>query len=117
MTSGIVCAPAAIFSGEETEQWDQVRFDLGVGQAILRGYFHQARSFLTDDDLAYLYDCIRLLAFELGLRFFTDYLAGNIYFKAQHREHNLLRALVQFKLTESLESQAPALQRLIRDLS
>jgi Ser/Thr protein kinase RdoA (MazF antagonist) len=102
--------------GEETEQWDRVRFDPGVGRAILRGYLQQARDFLTDNDLAYLYDAMRLLAFELGLRFFTDYLAGNIYFKARHREHNLKRALVQFKLTESIEFQAPALQGLIREL-
>lgn len=103
--------------GEETEEWDKVSFDPGVGRAMLRGYLQQARHVLSDADVAYLYDAIRLLAFELGLRFFTDYLAGNIYFKAQHREHNLRRALVQFKLTESIESQAPALQGLICDLS
>ena len=63
-----------------------------------------------------LYDAIRLIAFELGLRFFTDYLAGNVYFKARHPEHNLARALVQFKLTESIESQETAIRALIRDL-
>lgn len=103
--------------GEETGQWERVRFDPGVGRAMLRGYLPQARHVLSDADVAYLYDAIRLLAFELGLRFFSDYVAGNIYFKASHREHNLRRALVQFKLTESIESQAPALQGLIRDLS
>ncbi len=103
--------------GEETEQWEKVRFDPQVGRAMLRGYLPQARAFLTENDLAFLYDAIRLLAFELGLRFFTDYLAGNIYFKARHREHNLRRALVQFHLTASIESQAPALQGLIRELS
>ena len=70
----------------------------------------------TETDYAYLYDAIRLLAFELGLRFFTDYLAGNVYFKARHPEHNLARALVQFKLTESIESQATAIAAIIRDL-
>ena len=74
------------------------------------------RDFLTGTDYAYLYDAIRLLAFELGLRFFTDYLAGNVYFKARHPEHNLVRALVQFKLTESIESQETAIAAIIRDL-
>ena len=64
----------------------------------------------------YLFDAIRLIAFELGLRFFTDYLAGNVYFKARHREHNLARALVQFRLTESIESQEKAIRAIIRDL-
>ena len=56
------------------------------------------------------------IAFELGLRFFTDYLAGNVYFKARHPEHNLARALVQFKLTESIEAQETAIGAIIRDL-
>jgi len=102
--------------GEETEHCEAVRFEPELGRAILKGYLSQARDFLTGGDYDYLYDAIRLLAFELGLRFFTDYLAGNVYFKARRREHNLARALVQFKLTESIESQAGALGAIIRDL-
>jgi Ser/Thr protein kinase RdoA (MazF antagonist) len=102
--------------GEETEAWEAVRFEPELGRAILQGYLSQAQDFLTETDYAYLYDAIRLLAFELGLRFFTDYLAGNVYFKAKHPEHNLVRALVQFKLTESIESQAGAIGAIIRDL-
>jgi Ser/Thr protein kinase RdoA (MazF antagonist) len=101
--------------GEETERWEAVGFDPDLGRAVLQGYLDLAADFLTGHDYTYLYDAIRLLAFELGLRFFTDYLAGNVYFKARHREHNLARALVQFKLTESLESQADALGAIIRD--
>ena len=102
--------------GEETEAWEAVRFEPELGRAILQGYLSQAQDFLAETDYAYLYDAIRLLAFELGLRFFTDYLAGNVYFKAKHPEHNLVRALVQFKLTESIESQAGAIGAIIRDL-
>ncbi len=102
--------------GEETEHWETVRFDPELCRAILPGYLSLARDFLTENDYAYLYDAIRLIAFELGLRFFTDYLAGNVYFKTRHREHNLVRALVQFKLTESIESQATAIRAIIRDL-
>jgi hypothetical protein len=102
--------------GEETEQWEQVRFDPELCQAILQGYLSLAREFLTENDYEYLYDAIRLISFELGLRFFTDYLEGNVYFKADHQEHNLARALVQFKLTESIESQATAIRFIIRDM-
>jgi len=102
--------------GEETEEWQRVGFEPDLGRAILAGYLAEAGDFLTPNDYAYLYDAIRLLAFELGLRFFTDYLAGNVYFKARHRDHNLARALVQFKLTESVESQAAALRLIIRDI-
>ena len=103
--------------GEETGDWQAVRFDPEICRALLRGYLSLARGFLTADDYDYLYDAIRLLPFELGLRFFTDYLEGNVYFKARYREHNLARALVQFRLTESIESQEGAIRGLIKELS
>jgi Ser/Thr protein kinase RdoA (MazF antagonist) len=102
--------------GEETDQWEQVRFETDLGEAILRGYLCASGGFLTDNDYDYLYEAIRLIAFELGLRFFTDYLAGNVYFKVKHPTHNLERALVQFKLTESIELQASTLRTLLQNL-
>jgi hypothetical protein len=103
--------------GEETEAWERVRFDPDLCRAILTGYLSEARGFLTGCDYDYLYDAIPLLAFELGLRFFTDHLAGNVYFKAEYPEHNLARALVQFKLTESITAQEAALRGIIQELS
>ena len=102
--------------GEETDQWEQVRFEPDLCQAILQGYCSVASQFLTDQDYAYLYDAIRLIAFELGLRFLTDYLAGNVYFKVNHPTHNLQRAIGQFKLTESIEAQETTLRQIIQDL-
>jgi hypothetical protein len=102
--------------GEETGQWEKVCFNLDYCRAILQGYCSIAQEFLTENDYDYLYDSIRLLAFELGLRFFTDYLEGNVYFKARRPNHNLARALVQFKLTESIESRETAIRTIIRDM-
>jgi Ser/Thr protein kinase RdoA (MazF antagonist) len=102
--------------GEETEDWEAVQFEPEIGRAILTGYLNQARHFLTEADYEYLFDSIRLLTFELGVRFFTDYLAGNVYFKVKHAEHNLLRALVQFKLTESIEAHEPDLRNIIQSM-
>ena len=102
-------------AGEETEQWETVHFETDLCQGILQGYLSVAKDFLTENDYAYLFDAIRLITFELGLRFFTDYLAGNVYFKVKHPEHNLVRALVQFKLTESIETQETAIRSSIQD--
>lgn len=102
--------------GEETLEWERVQFDPQMCRAILAGYLTQASGFLTEDDYAYIFDAIRLLAFELGLRFFTDYLAGNVYFKVKHPQHNLDRALVQFKLTESIEAQENEIREIIEEL-
>ncbi|MGO9396169.1 MAG: phosphotransferase enzyme family protein [Desulfobaccales bacterium] len=102
--------------GEEIESWETVRFDPDICRAILRGYLSRAGGFLTGTDYEYLYDAIRLIAFELGLRFFTDYLEGNIYFKVRDPEQNLIRALAQFMLTESVEAQERTIRAIIRDL-
>jgi len=98
--------------GEETETLDAIRFEPDLCQAILKGYLGEARHFLTAKDYDYIYDAVRLIAFELGLRFFTDYLEGNVYFRTKDTEHNLRRALVQFRLTESIEAQADAIRAI-----
>lgn len=99
--------------GEETEDIDAVYFEMDLCRAILEGYLPLVRDFYTADDYAYLYAGTRLLALEQGLRFFTDYLEGNVYYKVKHERHNLVRALVQFKLTASIEAQEPAIRAVI----
>jgi Ser/Thr protein kinase RdoA (MazF antagonist) len=103
--------------GEETEQWESVKFETDLCKAILQSYLSKAKGFLNNNDYDYMYDAIRLIAFELGLRFFTDFLEGNVYFKTRHAEHNLVRALVQFRLTESIESQEKIIRSIIKDIS
>ena len=107
------CNPA----GEECESLDAVQFDLNLASAVLRGYLSVARSFLAPAELALIPDAVRLISFELGLRFFTDYLQGNTYFQVQRPEQNLQRALVQFQLTASIESQMDALRELVEQIA
>jgi hypothetical protein len=102
--------------GEETAALDAVSFDLTLCEALLEGYGEVAHRFLGPADHRYLYDAIRLLSFELGLRFFTDHLAGNVYFHTQRPGHNLDRALVQFRLTESIEAQEQDIRGLLERL-
>ncbi|MBI5014930.1 MAG: aminoglycoside phosphotransferase family protein [Deltaproteobacteria bacterium] len=102
--------------GEETEHWPEVRFDPDLCRAVLAGYLGAARSFLTEADREHVYEAVHLIAFELGLRFLTDYLEGNVYFRVRSEEHNLVRALVQFRLAESIEGQESVLRALVRHL-
>ncbi|MFB3818520.1 MAG: phosphotransferase enzyme family protein [Candidatus Methylomirabilales bacterium] len=106
------CNPA----GEDAARLADVRFEPDICRAILQGYLPLAKGFLTDADSAYLYDAVRLIAFELGLRFFTDHLAGDVYFRVRARGHNLARAMVQFALTESIEARAREIEMLVREL-
>ncbi len=102
--------------GEETGRLQEVNFDTDCCRAILQGYLQTADNFLTAHDFEYLYESIRLIAFELGLRFFTDYLEGNVYFAVKGPEHNLARALVQFMLTRSIEEQEDAIRAVISEM-
>ena len=106
------CNPA----GEEYEKLDDVHFDLVLCRAMLSGYLPLARPFLTPVDLEYFYDAIWLITFELGLRFFSDYLTGNVYFKCKYPRQNLDRALGQFRLLESIELQEKEIRAAISGL-
>ena len=46
------------------------------------------------------------MTFECGMRFLTDYLSGDTYFKTAYPDHNLVRARTQFRLVERMESLA-----------
>ena len=103
------CNPA----GEETLDLTKVYFDTDLCQAIVRGYMTFARQFLTEADLHYQYDAIWLLAFELGVRFFADFVAGDKYFKTHYEGQNLNRALVQIKLCKSIETRESAIREAL----
>ncbi|MFO7820743.1 MAG: aminoglycoside phosphotransferase family protein [Lentisphaeria bacterium] len=105
------CNPA----GEETLDLTKVYFDTDLCQAIVRGYMTFAKQFLTEADRDYQYDAIWLLAFELGVRFFGDFLAGDKYFKTSYEGQNLNRALVQLKLCESIERRESAVRNILSD--
>jgi len=92
-------------AGEELDDPAQVFFDPELFAAILEGYCSQARKLLNEKDRELLIDAAWLICFELGLRFFSDHLAGNHYFKVQRADHNLHRALVQFHLAASVLHQ------------
>jgi Ser/Thr protein kinase RdoA (MazF antagonist) len=100
----------------ETADAADAAFDLERCRALLRGYFAEARGLLTAADRAHLYDAIRLLPFELGLRFLTDHLDGDVYFKVDAPGQNLHRARVQFRLAESVERQESRIRALIGEL-
>jgi len=103
------CNPA----GEEAHDLGLIVFDTDLCETIVKGYMLHARDFLTDADRHHLYDAVRLIAFELGLRFFADYIAGDVYFKVRHDGQNLNRARVQFRLTECIETRETLIRKIL----
>ncbi len=92
---------------------EPVGFDLDICAALLKSYLTEAGAFFTEHDYQYLYSAIRLIPFELGIRFYTDYLEGNRYFKVAEPEQNLHRATVQFRLCENIMFQEKTIKNLI----
>jgi len=105
------CNPA----GEEAAL-DGVSFNLTYCGSILRGYLPHVAPFFSASDYRYIYDAVRLIAFELGLRFFSDHLAGDVYFRLRRPGQNLHRAMVQFALCQSIEAQEAEIKNIIRNL-
>ena len=88
-------------------------FDLDRCQIILDNYLREAGEFFTTADYDYLFSAVWLIPFELGLRFFSDYLNGNQYFKVSTPRQNLERALALFALCDSIDQKRAILERLI----
>ncbi len=102
-------SPAA----EDETDLSKVQMQFPMFAALVKGYLESANGFLTPKERALLPFAGKLITFEIGLRFLTDWLEGDIYFKTKCLTHNLDRTRTQFKLVESIEDQLPAMQALI----
>ena len=91
-------------------------FDMDLADAVLSGYREQARGFLTEGEKEYLFDAVRLIAYEQALRFFADYIAGDVYYKVREDGQNLMRARVQVQLCRSIEANEPKIRRMLSTL-
>ncbi|MFA5072939.1 MAG: aminoglycoside phosphotransferase family protein [Nitrospirota bacterium] len=104
---------AANPAGEDELDLSKVTLHLPFFEAITSGYFLEARSFLTHQEIEMLPDAAKAITFELGLRFLADYLRGDTYFKVQYPTHNKDRARVQFKLLESMEASEDQMRQIV----
>ncbi|MBQ3342375.1 MAG: aminoglycoside phosphotransferase family protein [Kiritimatiellae bacterium] len=82
-------------------------------EALVKGYLAQAK-FLTEAERENLAFSGRLITLTIGIRFLTDYLAGDTYFHTAYDDHNLVRCHTQFKMVESMEAQAAEYEAIVR---
>ncbi|MBO7166041.1 MAG: mucin desulfatase, partial [Kiritimatiellae bacterium] len=82
-------------------------------EALVRGYLSEAK-FLTPAELDNLAFSGRLITFTIGVRFLTDYLAGDVYFHTTCEDHNIVRARTQFKMVKSMEEQASEYEAIVK---
>lgn len=98
---------------EDDRQLDRVEFDLEIFQAFTKGYLEGARSFLTPVEIAHLPYAATLFPYMQCVRFLTDYINGDTYYKIGYPEHNLVRTKAQFKLLQSVEAKRSEMEAFI----
>ena len=102
---------------EDETDLSKVVANLKMFEAITCGYLAAAGDSLNQAEKDHLAFSARLITFEIGLRFLTDYLEGDVYFKTHREGHNLDRCRVQFKMVESFEAQMDAMNAVVKSAS
>ena len=107
----------ATHAAEDEPDLSKVHFEIDLFEAYTKGYLESAGDVLTENEKANLAWGAKILTLECGIRFLTDYLQGDTYFKTQYPTHNLIRARTQFKLVQDMERQFDAMQAIVKKYS
>ena len=102
---------------EDERDLSRVGVELPLFEALARGYLAETTHFLTPTERRYLPFSGQLIAYELGLRFLTDHLEGDVYFKIRREGQNLDRCRAQFKLVESIRQHQEQMVRLVEEIA
>ncbi len=102
---------------EDELDLSKVRMQISMFKKLAEGYLSSAGAFLTPAERALIAFAGKLITFTIGLRFLTDHLAGDNYFRIHRPGHNLDRCRTQFKLVESIEHQEEAMQKFVDKLA
>ena len=98
---------------EDSTELDKLDVRIDRFDALVCGYLASARSFLNNVEVENLAFSGKLLTLECGIRFLTDYLLGDVYFKIKHPEHNLDRCRNQFAYVTAIEKCLPEMERIV----
>ena len=101
---------------EDETDLSKITMQFPMYEALLRGFCASSGKVLTDAEFEYLPFSGKLITLEIGTRFLTDYLQGDIYFKIHRPGHNLDRARSQFQLVRSIESQLASMNQLMNTI-
>jgi len=100
-------------AAEDEADLDKIQLNIPLFEAYTEGYFEEAHPFLTKQEVSSLMEGVLLLPYMQAVRFLTDFLEGDHYYKIHHADHNLQRTRAQLRLVEQLEAHEPELQNII----
>jgi len=99
---------------EDEKDLSKVLMDLNLFELYTKGYLEEAGKSLTKTEIEYLPFATKIMTFECGIRFLTDYLNGDTYFKIHREGHNLDRCRTQFKLVADMEQKMEQMKEIVR---
>lgn len=104
---------AATSTREDEAEVSNISVRLDRFESLVRGYLIPGESFLNRAELSHLAFSGKLLTLECGIRFLTDYLQGDRYFKIKRPSHNLERCRNQFAIVGAIESQLKEMEDIV----
>jgi hypothetical protein len=108
---------AANSASEDEIDLSKVKMDINLFKAYSEGYLSETGKTLNEVEKIYLAFAPKLITYTIAVRFLTDYLDGDNYFKIHHELHNLQRARAQLKLVMSMEEQYDSMKGIISNLT
>lgn len=98
---------------EDERDLSKVCMDIELYESFTHGFLDAARDFLTPLELEYLPFGAKLMTLECGIRFLTDHLSGDVYFKIHRENHNLDRCRTQFKMVADMEEKVEQMKAIV----
>ena len=106
---------AASTAAEDEPDTSKIALDLDRYRLFTEGFLSEANGFLSPDEIRLFPLGVQVLTCELAMRFLTDYIDGDLYFKVRSPDHNLVRARAQMALLRDIEAKTPQMQQIIED--
>ncbi len=104
-------------AAEDEKDLSKIQFNTELFSAFSHGFIHELKTSLNSHEIASLAIATPLMPFIHGLRFLTDYLSGDTYYKIHFPEHNLQRARAQFQLVRCIQAKLPELNKIILQIA
>lgn len=101
-------------AAEDEPDLERIHFNMDIFQAFAKGYLESAKSFLLPVEIENLPYAAALFPYMQCVRFLTDYINGDTYYKIKYPEHNLVRTKAQFKLLQSVEANQVEMQKIVK---
>jgi len=103
-------------AAEDEKDLDKVWIDLELYESYAKGFLEGCGGLLSKDEIMLMPEGAKMMTLECGMRFLTDYLSGDTYFKTAYDGHNLDRCHTQFKLVADMEKHWDEMKEIIRKL-